>query len=225
MRVLLVENDERLADNIARFLRKNSGYAVDVAADGPQGLYLAESSPYDLIVLDLLLPKLDGHSLLVRYREGGHATPVLILSSGDDKGSVIRLLNAGADDYLATPYDLGELLARAKALVRRGTGQRSPVLTMEDFRMDTAERSVQRGEREIALSPMEYRVLEYLAQRPRAVISKTELLEHLYDYNWEKFSNVIEVYVSGLRRKIDDSYAVRLIHTVRGHGYVLRPGR
>jgi two-component system response regulator PhoP len=225
MRVLLVENDERLANNIARFLRKNSGYAVDVATDGAQGLYLAESSPYDLVVLDLLLPKLGGHSLLVRYRERGHATPVLILSSRDDKESVIRLLNAGADDYLAKPYDLGELLARAKALVRRGTGQRSPVLTMEDFRMDTAERSVQRGEREIALSPMEYRVLEYLAHRPRAVISKTELLEHLYDYNWEKFSNVIEVYVSGLRRKIDDSYPVKLIHTVRGHGYVLRPGR
>jgi len=98
-------------------------------------------------------------------------------------------------------------------------------LTLGDFRMDTAERSVQRGEREIALSPMEYRVLEYLAHRPRAVISKTELLEHLYDYNWEKFSNVIEVYVSGLRRKIDDSFAVKLIHTVRGHGYVLRAGR
>ena len=225
MRVLLVEDDERLADSLARFLRKNSGYAVDVAADGTQGLYLAESSPYDLVVLNLVLPKLDGHSLLVRYRERGHATPVLILSSRDDKESVIRLLNAGADDYLAKPVDLGEFHARAKALVRRGTGQRSPVLTFEDFRMDTAERSVQRGEHEIALSPMEYRVLEYLAHRPRAVISKTELLEHLYDYNWEKFSNVIEVYVSGLRRKIDDSYAVKLIHTVRGHGYVLRPGR
>ena len=112
------------------------------------------------------MPKLDGHSLLVRYRERGYATPVLILSARDEKESVIRLLNAGADDYLAKPFDLGEFLARAKALVRRGTGQRSPVLTMEDLRMDTVERSVQRGEREIALSPMEYRVLEYLAHRP-----------------------------------------------------------
>ena len=222
MRVLLVENDERLADNIARSLRKDSGYAVDVATDGAQGLYLAESSPYDLVVLDLVLPKLDGHSLLVRYRERGHATPVLILSSRGDKESVIRLLNAGADDYLAKPFDLDELLARAKALVRRGTGLRSPVLTMEDFRMDTAERSVQRGEREIALSPMEYRVLEYLAHRPHTVISKTELLEHLYDYNWEKFSNVIEVYISGLRRKLDDGSARQLIHTVRGQGYILQ---
>jgi DNA-binding response OmpR family regulator len=225
MRVLLIEDDERLADNIANSLRESSGYAVDVATDGAQGLYLAESSPYDLVILDLMLPKLDGHSLLIRYRERGFATPVLIISARDEKESVIRLLNSGADDYLAKPFDLGELLARAKALVRRGTGQRSPVLTMEDLRMDTAERSVQRGQRDIALSPMEYRVLEYLAHRPRAVISKTELLEHLYDYNWEKFSNVIEVYVSGLRRKIDNSFAVKLIHTVRGHGYVLRPGR
>jgi DNA-binding response OmpR family regulator len=225
MRVLLVEDEKRLAESIARSLRESSGYAVDVATDGAQGLYLAESSPYDLVVLDLKLPKLDGHSLLVRYRERGYATPVLILSARDEKDSVIRLLNAGADDYLAKPFDLGEFLARAKALVRRGTGQRSPVLIMEDLRMDTVERSVQRGQREIALSPMEYRVLEYLAHRPRAVISKTELLEHLYDYNWEKFSNVIEVYVSGLRRKIDASYPVKLIHTVRGHGYVLRPGR
>jgi len=225
MRVLLVEDERRLADNIATSLRENAGYAVDVASDGAQGLYLAESSPYDLVVLDLMLPKLDGHSLLVRYRERGHAAPVLVLSAKDEKQSVVRVLNAGADDYMAKPFDLGEFLARAKALVRRGTGQRSPVLAMEDLRMDTVERSVRRGQREIALSPMEYRVLEYLAHRPRAVISKTELLEHLYDYNWEKFSNVIEVYISGLRRKIDDSYPVKLIHTVRGHGYVLRPGR
>ena len=225
MRVLLVEDERRLAENIARSLRESAGYAVDVATDGAQGLYMAESSPYDLVVLDLMLPKLDGHSLLVRYRQRGHETPVLVLSARDGKESIVRLLNAGADDYVAKPFDLGELLARAKALVRRGTGQRSPVLTMEDLSMDTVERCVRRGQREIALSPMEYRVLEYLAHRPRAVISKTELLEHLYDYNWEKFSNVIEVYISGLRRKIDDSYPVKLIHTVRGHGYVLRPGR
>jgi DNA-binding response OmpR family regulator len=225
MRVLLVEDEQRLADNMARSLRESSGYAVDVATNGAQGLYLAESCPYDLVVLDLVLPKLDGHSLLVRYRERGFATPVLIVSARNEKESVIRLLNAGADDYLAKPFDVGELLARAKALIRRGSGQRSPVLAMEDLRMDTAERSVQRGQRDIALSPMEYRVLEYLAHRPRAVLSKTELLEHLYDYNWEKFSNVIEVYASGLRRKIDDPCPVKLIHTVRGHGYVLRPGR
>ncbi|MBZ5643243.1 MAG: response regulator transcription factor [Acidobacteriia bacterium] len=224
MRVLLVEDERRLAENIARSFRESAGYAVDVAVDGAQGFYLAESSAYDLILLDLNLPKLDGHTLLVRYRQGGHATPVLVLTAHEEKQSVIRLLNAGADDYVAKPFDLGELLARAKALIRRGTGQRAPVISLADLEMDTVERIVRRGHQEIALAPMEYRVLEYLAHRPRAVVSKTELLEHLYDYNWEKFSNVIEVYISGLRRKIDDSNAVKLIHTVRGHGYVLRPG-
>jgi DNA-binding response OmpR family regulator len=225
VRVLLVEDERRLAENIARSLREGAGYAVDVAGDGAQGLYLAESSPYDLVVLDLMLPKMDGHSLLVRFRQRGHATPVLVLSARDEKQSVVRLLNAGADDYVAKPFDLGEFLARAKALVRRGAGQRAPVICVADLHLDTIERSVRRGHREIALSPMEYRVLEYLAHRPRTVVSKTELLEHLYDYNWEKFSNVIEVYISGLRRKLDASYPLKLIHTVRGHGYVLRPGR
>jgi DNA-binding response OmpR family regulator len=223
MRVLVVEDERRLAENIARSLREGAGYAVDVAEDGAQGLYLAESGPYDLLVLDLMLPKLDGQRLLIEYRRHGHATPVLILTARDEKESVVQLLNAGADDYLAKPFDLGELLARAKALVRRGTGQRSPAISVADLRLDTVERTVRRGDREIALTPMEYRVLEYLAHRPRAVVSKTELLEHLYDYNWEKFSNVIEVYISGLRRKIDDAFPVKLIHTVRGHGYVLRP--
>jgi two-component system response regulator PhoP len=223
VRVLVVEDERRLSDNLARALRENAGYTVDVAGDGAQGLYLAESSPYDLIVLDLMLPKLDGQSLLVRYRKRGHATPVLVLSARDEKESVVQLLNSGADDYVAKPFDLGEFLARAKALVRRGTGQRSPVISIADLQLDTVGRAVRRGNREIALAPMEYRVLEYLGHRLGAVVSKTELLEHLYDYNWEKFSNVIEVYISGLRRKIDDCHAVKLIHTVRGHGYVLRP--
>jgi len=225
MRVLLVEDERRLADNIARSLRESAGYAVDVAGDGAQGLYLAESSPYDLVILDLMLPKLDGHSLLVRYRRGGNATPVLVLTARDEKQSVVKLLNAGADDYVAKPFDLGEFLARAKALVRRGAGQHSPVISIADLQLDTVGRIVRRGQREIALAPMEYRVLEYLAHRPGAVVSKTELLEHLYDYNWEKFSNVIEVYISGLRRKLDDLFPVKLIHTVRGHGYVLRPNK
>lgn len=225
LRVLVVEDEKRLAENVARALRESAGYAVDIAADGEEGLYLAESSNYDLMVLDLMLPKLDGPSLLDRYRKKGHATPVLVLTARDEKENVVRLLNAGADDYVSKPFDLGEFLARAKALVRRGKGQRSPVLSVADLQLNTIERTVRRGQKEIALVPMEYRVLEYLAHRPRAVISKSELLEHLYDYNWEKFSNVIEVYISGLRRKIDSHQPVKLIHTVRGHGYVLRPER
>lgn len=225
MRVLVVEDEKRLAENVARALRESAGYAVDIASDGEEGLYLAESSNYDLMVLDLMLPKLDGPSLLERYRKKGHSTPVLVLTARDEKENVVRLLNAGADDYVSKPFDLGEFLARAKALVRRGKGQRSPVLSVADLQLNTIERTVRRGQKEIALVPMEYRVLEYLAHRPRAVISKSELLEHLYDYNWEKFSNVIEVYISGLRRKIDSNHPVKLIHTVRGHGYVLRPER
>jgi two-component system response regulator PhoP len=169
-----------------------------------------------------MLPKLDGMQVLERVRQSGRRTPILVLTARDDKESVIALLNAGADDYLTKPFDLGELLARAKALVRRGKGQASAVLTVDDLQVNTADRTVSRNGRAITLTAMEYRVLEYLAHRPGAVVSKKELLEHLYDYNWEKFSNVIEVYISGLRRKLDDGSSRKLIHTLRNQGYVLR---
>ena len=222
MRVLIVEDEPRLAENVARSLRESAGYAVDVAADGQEGLFLAESNTYDVVLLDLMLPKVDGMQLLTRIRQAGQLTPVLVLTARDDKESVVALLNAGADDYLTKPFDLGELLARTKALIRRGKGQPSPVLKIGDLQLNTVNRSVQRADRIIILTAMEYRVLEYLAHRPRAVVSKTELLEHLYDYNWEKFSNVIEVYISGLRRKLDDGSERQLIHTVRGQGYILQ---
>lgn len=225
MRVLVVEDEPRLAANIARGLRENAGYAVDIAGDGEQGLYLAVAEApagYDLIVLDLMLPRLEGVEVLRRLRAQGRTTPVLVLSARDEKESVVELLNAGADDYVAKPFDLGELLARSKALIRRGKGQCSPVLREGDLEVHTVSRRVRRGGRDIALTPMEYRVLEYLAHRAQAVVSKAELLEHLYDFNWEKFSNVIEVYISGLRRKLDDPFASKLIHTLRSQGYALR---
>lgn len=222
VRVLIVEDEPRLAENIARSLRESAGYAVDIAPDGQEGLFLAESNTYDLLVLDLMLPGLSGADLLTRIRKLGQHTPVLVVTARDDKESVVALLNTGADDYLTKPFDLGELLARAKALIRRGKGQPSPLLTIGDLELNTVNRTVRRGERPITLTAMEYRVLEYLAHRPEAVISKTELLEHLYDYNWEKFSNVIEVYISGLRRKLDDGSSRQLIHTVRGQGYILQ---
>jgi DNA-binding response OmpR family regulator len=221
VRVLIVEDETRLADNVARSLREIAGYAVDIANDGQEGLFLADSGAYDAILLDLMLPQLDGMQVLTRLRQLGRSTPVLVLTARDDKESVVALLNAGADDYLTKPFDLGELLARTKVLIRRGKGHPSPVLTIGDLRLNTVSRTVERGGRPVTLTAMEYRVLEYLAHRPRAVVSKTELLEHLYDFNWEKFSNVIEVYISGLRRKLDDSSGP-LIHTVRGQGYVLR---
>lgn len=222
MRVLIVEDEPRLAGNMARSLRESAGYAVDIAPDGREGLFLAESNSYDLLLLDLMLPGLGGMELLTRIRKAGQHIPVLVVTARDDKESVVSLLNAGADDYLTKPFDLGELLARAKALIRRGKGQPSPVLMIGDLELNTVNHTVRRGDRPISLTAMEYRVLEYLAHRPQAVISKSELLEHLYDYNWEKFSNVIEVYISGLRRKLDDGSARQLIHTVRGQGYILQ---
>lgn len=221
MRTLIIEDEPRLAENIARSLRESAGYAVDIATDGQEGLFLAEANVYDVVLLDLMLPKMDGMQLLTRIRQAGQRTPVLVLTARDDKESVVALLNAGADDYLTKPFDLGELLARTKALIRRGKGQPSPVLAIGDLRLNTVDRSVQRAGRAIALTAMEYRVLEYLAHRHHAVVSKTELLEHLYDYNWEKFSNVIEVYISGLRRKLDDGSSRQLIRTLRGQGYIL----
>jgi DNA-binding response OmpR family regulator len=222
MRVLIIEDEPRLAENVARSLREGAGYAVDLAPDGQEGLFMAESNEYDAILLDLMLPQMDGMQLLGKIRNAGQRTPVLVVTARDDKESVVALLNAGADDYLTKPFDLGELLARTKALIRRGKGQPSPVLAMGDLELNTVSRSVQRAGHPVALTAMEYRVLEYLLHRPRAVVSKSELLEHLYDYNWEKFSNVIEVYISGLRRKLDTGSSKQLIHTVRGQGYVLR---
>ena len=222
MRVLIVEDERRLAENIARSLRESASYAVDVALDGEDGLYMAQSNPYDLVVLDLMLPKVDGLTLLKRLRADGVETPVLVLTARDDKESVVTLLNAGADDYVAKPFDLGELLARAKALIRRGKGQSAAVLKVGDIEINTADLSVRRKGELVTLTAMEYRVLEYLAHRPGAVVSKTELLEHLYDFNWERFSNVIEVYISGLRRKLEDNNETKLIHTLRGQGYMLR---
>jgi two-component system response regulator PhoP len=169
-----------------------------------------------------MLPRRIGQEVVRELRQRGKTVPVLILTARDERESIVALLNAGADDYVTKPFDLGELIARAKALIRRGKGQAAAVLHAGDLEVDTARRQVRRAGRELILTPMEYRVLEYLVHRHGTVVSKTELLEHLYDYNWEKFSNVIEVYISGLRRKIDEGSADRLIHTLRGHGYVLR---
>lgn len=220
MRVLLIEDEPRLLQNLKRTYRV-CGYAVDTASEGVQGLFLARSAEYDLIVLDLMLPGISGLSVLRDMRNHDRAAPVLILTARDEKQVIVELLNSGADDYLTKPFDLGELIARSKAVMRRTKGHASAVLRVGDLEVDTAQKSVKRGVRQIQLTPMEYRVLEYLAHRPRVVVSKSELLEHLYDFNWEKFSNVLEVYISGLRRKLDNQ-AAPLIHTTRGHGYSLR---
>lgn len=222
MRVLIVEDETRLAENLAATLRETALCAVDITLDGEEGLFMAQSSSYDLLVLDLMLPKLSGLQLLKKYREDGTRTPVLVLTARDEKEIVIRLLNAGADDYLTKPCDLGEFVARCKALIRRGLGEHSSTLQIGPLTLNSTTRTVYVNGAPITLTAMEYRVIEYLAHRRGALISKTELLEHLYDYNWEKFGNVIEVYISGLRRKIDGNAGEKLIHTVRGLGYALR---
>jgi two-component system response regulator PhoP len=221
MRVLVVEDEVRLADNLAAALREGPGFAVDCAEDGELGEQLAKQGCYDLIVLDLMLPKVDGLTMLRRLRSCDNSTPVLILTAKDGTASTIELLNAGADDYLSKPFDLGELIARAKALIRRGKGASHPVLVIADIEVNTLEQTVRRAGRLVDLSPTEYRILEYMVHRPRVIVSKRELLEHLYDYNWEHHSNVIEAHISNLRKKLMAHSDQQAVETLRGRGYRL----
>ncbi len=222
MHILVIEDEERLAKNLATAILRNAGFAVDIALNGEDGLHLAQSNVFDCIILDLMLPGRSGREVLRALRSSGNKTPVLVLTARDEKASIVELLSEGADDYLAKPFDLGELLARMKALIRRSSGHASAQLVVGDLVLDTNSRTVSRAGKRIDLTPMEYRTLAYLMTHHGKVISKETLLEHLYDYNWEKFSNVIEVYISALRRKIDANSSERLIHTLRGHGYVIR---
>jgi two-component system response regulator PhoP len=221
MRVLLIEDEQRLAENIVAALRE-TGLAVDHAADGDMGSDLAEQDFYDAIILDLMLPRKSGQEVLRKLRREKLHTPVLILTAQEGKQSIVELLNAGADDYLSKPFDLGELLARVKALIRRAKGISTPVLRVSDVELNTVQQTVSRRGHSLELSPTEYRILEYLIHRPRAIVSKNELLEHLYDFDWEHHSNVIEAHVSNLRRKLNLPGTEPLIETLRHRGYRLR---
>lgn len=221
MRVLVVEDEARVAENIAEALRESAGLAVDVARSGRDGIDLGQQANYDLIVLDLMLPGVSGREVLRAIRARGQTAPVLVLTAVAEKASIVSLLNAGADDYLAKPFDLGELLARVKALIRRGKGVSHPKIQVADLVIDTVEKTVTVAGQPVELSPTEYRALEYLSHRPRSVISKQVLLEHLYDYNWEHHSNVIEAHISNLRRKLNRTSDAHWIETLRGRGYRL----
>jgi DNA-binding response OmpR family regulator len=221
MRVLLVEDEVRLANNIAQALRERCGFAVDCAETGTDGAALTEYQHYDLLLLDLMLPGMDGLSIVRHVRRRKDMTPILILTARDERSQVIELLNAGADDYLTKPFDLGELLARAKALIRRGKGVSQPELALGRLSLNTVEQTVRCSGQLIELSPTEYRLFEYLIFRPRAIVSARELLEHLYDYNWQHHSNVIEAHISNLRKKLRSVGEETTIATIRGRGYRL----
>ena len=221
MRVLIVEDDIPMAAALRRGLR-TEGFVADVAARGEDALWMAGATEFDAIVLDLMLPGIDGFETCRRLREDGVWTPILMLTARDTVEDRVRGLDQGADDYLTKPFSLAELLARLRALGRRGPVERLPVLEVGDLRLNPATRQLWRGETEIGLSPKELALLEAFMRRPGAVLSQYQLLEHAWDYDYENRSNVVEVYVRYLREKIDRPFGVRSIETVRGAGYRLR---
>jgi two-component system, OmpR family, copper resistance phosphate regulon response regulator CusR len=220
MRLLLVEDERKVSDLVARALRAER-YAVDVAEDGTLGWSLAESYSYDLIILDLMLPGVDGTELLRRIRRKNHEVPILILTARDATADKVQNFEAGADDYLTKPFAFAELVMRVKALLRRGPVARSSVLRVADLEVDRLTQQVRRGGRRIELTHKEYALLEYLAANPGRVFSRTMIIEHVWDQSFEGLTNIVDVYVRHLRAKIDDPFPVKLIRTVRGVGYGL----
>jgi DNA-binding response OmpR family regulator len=220
MRLLLVEDYEPLRKSLAKSLRE-AGFAVDASADGQEGLWYAQSNQYDAIILDLMLPKLDGLTVLRKLRSAGNQTHALILTAKDTIADRVVGLNSGADDYLVKPFALEELLARVRSLVRRRYREKSPEIRVGDLRIDTAAQRVWRGQEEIRLTQREFAMLEYLANRQGQVVSRTDIWEHLYDFQSDAASNVVDVYVGHLRRKIERKDKPLLIHTLRGRGYSL----
>jgi two-component system OmpR family response regulator len=223
VRILVVEDELKMASLLRRGLTEE-GHAVDVARTGDDALWMAGAAEYDAIVLDLMLPSLDGIEVCRRVRESGVWTPVLMLTARDAVEDRVAGLDAGADDYLPKPFSFAELLARLRALVRRGSEERPVVLEVDDLRLDPATRQVWRGPNELKLSTKEFALLETFMRRPGDVLSRYQLLEHAWDYGYENRSNVVDVYVRYLRDKIDRPFGRNSLETVRGVGYRLRKG-
>lgn len=221
MKILLIEDDGMLCEILQKVL-ENEGYAVDITSDGEEGLYLAEQFTPDAIVLDVMLPTLDGLSLLQRLRERGMKTPVLLLTAKSSIENRIKGLDLGADDYLPKPFDHGELLARLRAIIRRHHGTAHATKYIKDLEIDLSGHVVRRAGKLISLTSKEFHLLEYLALREGEVVSRGELLEHLYPISFESDSNLIDVYITYLRNKIDKPFSTKLIQTVRGEGYRLK---
>ena len=219
MRILVVEDEHKISMYVKRGLEEQ-GYAVDAAYNGADALDWAVAAPYDLIILDILLPKMDGLSVCEELRKRGDATPILMLTARDALDDRVAGLDAGADDYLVKPFAMKELLARVRALTRRlADAPKSPVIKVADLELDTLTHYVKRGDKSIKLTAKEYAVLECLMREPERVLTRTMIAEHVWNYDVFNQSNVVDVYIRNLRRKIDDGFDLKLIHTVRGAGY------
>ena len=220
MRVLVVEDYAPIRSAIAKGLTE-AGFAVDIVSNGRDGLFMAQSGDHDIVILDLMLPGLDGCAVLKRLREANCQTHVLILTARDAVEDRIQGLNLGADDYLTKPFVFGELLARVRAIVRRKYGEKNPLLQVADLQLDTTKREVRRGGVSVQLTPREYALLEFLALRAGEVVTRSEIWNHVYDFLSDTQSNVVDVYIGYLRKKLERPGLPKLIHTRRGHGYVL----
>jgi two-component system copper resistance phosphate regulon response regulator CusR len=220
MRILLVEDDAVIASSLSKGLREEA-YAVDVASDGDAAVYQAAINPYDAIVLDVMLPKRDGFAVCRELRRRGMTTPVLMLTARDAVSDRIAGLDTGADDYLTKPFELGELLARLRALLRRGPALAPAVLRVADLELDTHAHRATRAGRDVSLTTREYALLEFLARNAGRVVGRAEISDHVWDDNYDPFSNLIESYINRLRRKLDAPGLPPLIHTRRGAGYLL----
>lgn len=221
MRILIIEDEKDLAGIIKQGLEEE-GYVVDMAHDGEEGLYMAENYPADAVVLDIMLPLMDGLTVLANMRKKGINTPVILLTARDALLDKIKGLDTGADDYLTKPFVFDELLARIRSLLRRKTEVKEAVIRIEDLEINTASHEVRRGGKPVTLSAKEYALLEYLAYKKNTVVSRTDIVEHIYHEDTDMDSNVVDVYINYLRNKIDKDFKKKLIQTVRGAGYILK---
>ncbi len=218
MRILVVEDEERLSDTIKKGLAE-AGFAVDQAFDGEDGLYLATTENYDCILLDIMLPKMDGLTMCKTLRQKGIKTPILMLTAKTAVEDIAKGLDSGADDYLAKPFSFIELKPRIQALIRRSKNEPSPILKIADLEMDPAKHSVTREGREIKLTPKEFAILEFLMRQKNEVVTRTMITEHVWDYDFDGMSNVVDVFVASLRKKVDAKSKKKIIQTIHGVGF------
>lgn len=224
MRILLVEDEQKLSNNIKQSLTEQ-GFAVDQAFDGEEGLFLADTETYNVIVLDVMLTKMDGVSICRELRRKENNTPILMLTAKSQLVDKVAGLDAGADDYLTKPFEFAELKSRIYALLRRSHNHTETLIKIDDLEVDPIKHSVKRGGKEISLTPKEFAILEFLVRHKDEVVTRTQIAEHTWDYNFESFSNVIDVFIATLRKKINNKAKKKLIHTIHGVGYTISGGR